>query len=104
MTLSSGEKQRIALARALLKKSPVYIFDEVTSHLDYLTEKAISHVVRNLKKNASLLIIAHRLSTIKFADNIIVLNKGCIVEEGSHKELLNSKGYYFKLWQLQKNE
>jgi ABC-type transport system involved in Fe-S cluster assembly fused permease/ATPase subunit len=104
LTLSSGEKQRIALARALLKKSPVYIFDEVTSHLDYLTEKAISHVVRNLKKNASLLIIAHRLSTIKFADNIIVLNKGCIVEEGSHKELLNSKGYYFKLWQLQKNE
>jgi ATP-binding cassette subfamily B protein len=104
LTLSSGEKQRIALARALLKKSPVYIFDEATSHLDYLTEKAINQTLKTLIKNASLLIIAHRLSTIQFADHIIVLSKGHIIEEGTHTELLNSKGYYFKLWQSQKNK
>ena len=103
LNLSLGEKQRIALARTLLKKSPIYIFDEATSHLDYLTEKAIDQALKVLKKSASLLIIAHRLSTIQFADHIIVLNKGLLVEEGTHVELLNNKSYYFRLWQLQKN-
>ena len=103
LTLSLGEKQRIALARTLLKKSSVYIFDEATSHLDYLTEKAIDQALKVLKKSASLLIIAHRLSTIQSADHIIVLNKGLLVEEGTHTELLNNRSYYFKLWQLQKN-
>ena len=94
LTLSSGEKQRIAIARLLLKNPSIYIFDEATSNLDFLTEKHIQKSINKLAKNATFLIIAHRLSTIISADHIIVLKQGVIVEEGTHQELLNNKITY----------
>ncbi|WHA05725.1 ABC transporter ATP-binding protein/permease (plasmid) [Candidatus Bandiella numerosa] len=101
LTLSSGEKQRITIARLLLKKPLIYIFDEVTSNLDFITEKHIQNSISKLAKNATFLIIAHRLAAITSIDHIIVLKQGVIVEEGKHQELLNNKGYYFELWKSQ---
>lgn len=99
--LSGGEKQRIALARAFLKENEFYIMDESTSNLDFATENIIFDMIYNKFRKKSMLIIAHRLATVKNCDLIIVLDKGQIVEQGTHEELLERKGQYYKLWEMQ---
>ncbi len=99
--LSGGEKQRIALARAFLKENQFYIMDESTSNLDFATENVIFDMIYNRFRNKSMLIIAHRLATIKNCDIIIVLDKGEIIEQGTHEELLEKKGQYCRLWEMQ---
>lgn len=99
--LSGGEKQRIALARAFLKENEFYIMDESTSNLDFATENIIFDMIYNKFKRKSMLIIAHRLATVKNCDVIIVLDKGQIVEKGTHEELLAKQGQYYKLWEMQ---
>lgn len=99
--LSGGEKQRIALARAFLKKNQFYILDESTSNLDFATENIIFDMIYNKFRNRTMLIIAHRLATVKNCDVILVMDKGEIVEQGSHEELLEKKGQYYKLWEMQ---
>lgn len=99
--LSGGEKQRIALARAFLKENEFYIMDESTSNLDFATENIIFDMIYNKFRNKSMLIIAHRLATVKNCDLIIVLDKGQIVEQGTHEELLEKQGQYYRLWEMQ---
>ncbi|MBE6851861.1 MAG: peptidase domain-containing ABC transporter [Ruminococcus sp.] len=99
--LSGGEKQRIALARAFLKKSNFYILDESTSNLDFATENIIFDMIYNKFRNKSMLIIAHRLATIRNCDLILVLDKGEIIEQGTHDELLAMNGRYSRLWNMQ---
>jgi len=102
LKLSGGEKQRVAIARTFLKNPKILFFDEATSALDSTTEKEIQKNLENISKNKTTLIIAHRLSTAAFADNIIVLDKGSIIEQGSHNYLLDLKGKYFEMWEKQK--
>lgn len=99
--LSGGEKQRIALARAFLKDSNLYILDESTSNLDFATENVIFDMIYNQLADRSMLIVAHRLSTIRDCDIILVMDKGKIVERGTHDELLAKGGRYFELWNMQ---
>lgn len=101
--LSMGEKQRITLARALLKSSPLLILDEATASVDVETEWQIQKALHQLIKNKTTLIIAHRLSTIREADEIIFLNQGTIIEKGSHEDLMLRNGSYAKFCELQKN-
>jgi len=96
-SLSGGQRQRVAIARAFLKDAPFLILDEATSHLDALSENIVHKALDQLKTNRTTIIIAHRLSTIRNADKIIVLNKGCMVETGSHQELLQKRGLYRQL-------
>ena len=96
-SLSGGQRQRVAIARAFLKDAPFLILDEATSHLDALSENTVHKALDLLKTNRTTIIIAHRLSTIRNADQIIVLNKGCMVETGSHQELLQKGGLYRQL-------
>ena len=99
--LSGGQKQRVSIARAILKNPQVLILDEATSALDTESEKLVQDALEKLMENRTSLVIAHRLSTIKKADNIIVLSKGKIVEQGTHEELVAQKGIYYKLSSLQ---
>ena len=101
LKLSGGEKQRVAIARTLLKKPAMLIFDEATSALDSKTERAFQEELLSLAKNRTTLIIAHRLSTIIHADQILVMDHGQIVEYGTHEELLAVKGKYAEMWQMQ---
>jgi len=104
LKLSGGEKQRIAIARVFLKNPPILIFDEATSSLDSLSEKLILNAMSRVASQRTTLVIAHRLSTIADADNIIVLDKGELIEQGSHDELLAQQGIYANLWQIQQQE
>ena len=106
LKLSGGEKQRVAIARTILKKPSIFLFDEATSALDTHTEKEIQKSLREVSKNHTTIIIAHRLSTVIDADEILVLENGRITERGSHKELLAMKGQYATMWkkQLSKTE
>lgn len=101
LKLSGGEKQRVAIARTLLKNPPILILDEATSALDTRTERAIQEELALIARNRSTLIIAHRLSTIVEADEIIVLEKGRIIERGSHAYLIQQEGRYAQMWSLQ---
>lgn len=102
--LSGGQKQRIAIARVFLKDPKVVIFDEATSSLDTQTERKIQQTLNSLSKGRTTIIIAHRLSTVRNADRIIVLDRGNIIEEGTHEKLLNKKGKYFQLYEAQKRD
>jgi ATP-binding cassette subfamily B protein len=104
LKLSGGEKQRVAIARALLKNPRILIFDEATSALDSRAEKAIQAELARIAEGRTTLVIAHRLSTVMDADQILVLAKGRIVERGSHRQLLDAKGEYARMWALQQQE
>ncbi|MCF0206939.1 MAG: ATP-binding cassette domain-containing protein, partial [Bacteroidales bacterium] len=99
--LSGGQRQRLSIARALLKNPPILILDEATSALDTESERLVQDAIEKLMANRTSIVVAHRLSTIKNADLIVVLNEGKIVEVGKHDELLELKGVYYKLHNLQ---
>ncbi len=101
LKLSGGEKQRVAIARTLLKKPALLIFDEATSALDSKTERAFQEELFNLARNRTTLIIAHRLSTVVHADQILVMDQGKIIERGTHQQLLQANGRYTSMWQMQ---
>ena len=98
--LSGGEKQRISIARAIIKDAPIVLLDEVTSALDIQNENLIQKAVSHITKNKTVIVIAHKLNTIKDCDNILVFDKGKIVEQGTHEELLKKNGYYKKLYDM----
>lgn len=99
--LSGGQKQRLSIARAVLKNPPIMILDEATSALDTESERLVQDALENMMKNRTSIVIAHRLSTIQNADTIVVLSKGCIVEQGKHAALLAKKGMYYSLVEMQ---
>ena len=99
--LSGGQRQRIAIARAILKDCPILILDEATSSLDSVTEKKIQLGLENLMKGRTVVVIAHRLSTISHMDRILVFDQGKIIEDGSHRQLLQRNGHYAHLWNMQ---
>jgi ATP-binding cassette subfamily B protein len=102
LKLSGGEKQRVAIARTILKNPPILLLDEATSALDTHTEREIQSAIREVAKNRTTLVIAHRLSTVVDADQILVLDHGEIVERGRHSELLTLGGHYASMWNKQK--
>ena len=104
LKLSGGEKQRVAIARTLLKNPPVLVLDEATSALDSRTEQAIQETLDRVAQSRTTIMIAHRLSTIVDADQIVVLDEGRVVERGTHDELLDAAGLYAELWQRQAAE
>ena len=101
LKLSGGEKQRVAIARTILKNPRILLFDEATSALDTRTEREIQASLREVSRGHTTLVIAHRLSTIIDADEILVLHEGRVVERGSHITLLASAGFYATMWQRQ---
>ena len=104
LKLSGGEKQRVAIARTLLKRPAILIFDEATSALDSKTEKAIQAELKEISSNRTTLVIAHRLSTIVDADQILVIEHGRIVEHGNFRELIDRNGKFAEMWHLQQEE
>ena len=104
LKLSGGEKQRVAIARTLLKDPPILILDEATSALDSRTEEAIQDTLGDVARNRTTITIAHRLSTVVGADQIIVLDAGSVAERGTHAELLRRQGLYAELWARQAQE
>jgi len=100
-SLSSGERQLISMARAFARNPDLIILDEATSYVDSETEEKVRQALYSLIKNRTSVIVAHRLSTVRHADRIIVLHKGKIIETGTHDQLMNKKGFYFRLNQLQ---
>ncbi|MGB2740134.1 MAG: ABC transporter ATP-binding protein/permease [Cognaticolwellia sp.] len=104
LKLSGGEKQRVAIARTILKNPPILVFDEATSSLDSQSEQAILKAIKEVAEHRTSLVIAHRLSTIVDADNIIVMQQGEIIEQGTHQNLLAEKGHYYQMWQLQRSD
>ncbi|MBY0328699.1 ATP-binding cassette domain-containing protein, partial [Patescibacteria group bacterium] len=104
--ISGGEKQRLSIARALLRKPSILVFDEATSALDSLTEQEITETVQSVgeSKEHLTILIAHRLSTIMHADRIYVLEKGVVNEVGTHDELVEKKGLYYAMWRQQVGE
>lgn len=101
MSLSGGQRQRITIARAILRNAPILILDEATSALDTESERRIQQAIDDLSVNKTVIVVAHRLSTIEKADNIVVLNQGKIVEQGTHNKLLAQKGIYRQIYDLQ---
>jgi ATP-binding cassette subfamily B protein len=101
LKLSGGEKQRVAIARSILKQPAIMLFDEATSALDTHTEREIQHNLRELSRGRTTLVIAHRLSTVVDADEIIVLGDGHIVERGCHADLIAQDGRYAEMWRKQ---
>ena len=101
MKLSGGEKQRVAIARNLLKNPKILVFDEATSALDSQAEQAIQEQLKDIARNRTTLVIAHRLSTIADAQQILVMSQGRIVERGTHVELLAARGMYADMWERQ---
>ena len=104
LKLSGGEKQRVAIARTILKDPAILLFDEATSSLDSASEAAVMEAIREVSHGKSSIVIAHRLSTIIDADRILVLDQGTVIEQGSHRELIAVNGTYAKLWALQQSE
>lgn len=103
--VSGGEKQRLSIARAILRNPNLLIFDEATSALDSITEEAINDTIKSISNNERItVLIAHRLSTIMHADKIFVLEKGKIIEQGKHQDLVDSKGLYYAMWRQQIGE
>jgi ABC-type transport system involved in Fe-S cluster assembly fused permease/ATPase subunit len=103
LKLSGGEKQRVAIARTLLKDPPIMIFDEATSALDSANERAIQAELQGVARNKTALVIAHRLSTVVDAHQILVMDQGRIVERGTHAQLLALDGRYAEMWRLQQS-
>jgi ABC-type transport system involved in Fe-S cluster assembly fused permease/ATPase subunit len=101
LKLSGGEKQRVAIARTILKRPPILVFDEATSSLDSKSERSILSALQEISQGYTSMVIAHRLSTVIDADRIIVLDQGGLIEQGSHSKLLAQKGLYFDLWTAQ---
>ena len=101
MSISSGERQLISIARALARNPELIILDEATSYIDSVTERRIQQALANLMAARTSIVVAHRLSTAREADRIIVLNRGRIIETGTHSELMQRNGFYFRLYQLQ---
>lgn len=101
LKLSGGEKQRVSIARTILKRPPIMVFDEATSSLDSKSEQAILNALREIAQDHTSLVIAHRLSTIVDADKIVVLHQGRIVEQGTHRQLLENEDHYAELWRAQ---
>ena len=99
--LSGGQRQRIAIARAIFKDAPILILDEATSSLDSVTEKKIQLGLKNLMKGRTVVVVAHRLSTISHMDRILVFDRGKIIEDGSHQQLMLRNGHYAHLWNMQ---
>jgi ATP-binding cassette subfamily B protein len=102
LKLSGGEKQRVAIARTILKNPPILLLDEATSALDTHTEREIQSALKEVSRNRTTLVIAHRLSTVVDADEILVLDQGRIVERGRHGELLAKNGAYASMWNRQR--
>jgi len=100
-TLSGGQKQRLSIARAVLKNPPIMILDEATSALDTESEQLVQKALEKMMENRTSIVIAHRLSTIQKADTIVVIQKGKIVEQGKHEELLAKKAAYYKFVNMQ---
>ncbi|PCJ97299.1 MAG: ABC transporter permease [Zetaproteobacteria bacterium] len=98
--LSGGQKQRISIARAILRDAPILLLDEATSALDNESEKLVQNALKELERGRTTLVIAHRLTTVQDADHIIVLDQGCIAEQGTHKSLLKAKGLYASMYKM----
>ena len=100
-SLSGGQRQRLAIARAIIRNPKIIVFDEATSALDLASEKKVQEATESLMKTCTTFMVAHRLSTIRNADRIVVIEKGRPVEEGSFNELMEKKGYFYRLKKLQ---